>query len=229
MDAYKYDHSPHRHRIRYSLIVLLSTAAVVWGLIATVSLVNAHKSHTVVPGGTVLVPQTNTAAPMITINEPLFTMRLPSDWKQIAVQPHSVTWQAGIKGADNRWLTIYTDVLPTTLPVNRELPITVNGNQLSYGELSDNCANFTPGGTLNVAQAALLKPTVSVWQGVNFICSLNQVVDNQVGTGSSAGINTITVTGPTDGTHNYFFLYIDRNIQPDYTIFYGAIQSFRAK
>jgi hypothetical protein len=58
---------------------------------------------------------------------------------------------------------------------------------------------------------------------------LPQYIDNRIGTGSvGSGVNGVTLTGPTSGTHNYFFLYIDRNIEPDDSILYGIIQSFRA-
>jgi len=149
---------------------------------------------------------------------------------QNTVTTHSISWQATAKGADNRYLTIYIDTIPATKPVNRELPVTVHGNQLSPGELSDNCSDFTTGGTMNVSQAEKLPPTPSVWQGVNFICNIPQVINDLVGTGAVGdGVNTVTITGPTGGTHNYFFLYTDLNIQPDYTILSNAVQSFRAK
>ena len=229
MDAYKYDHGPRRHLIRHTLTILVATALGVSAVVILLNLISSRHQHRPTPGATTLVPQKSTTTPTITINQPLYSMQLPSDWKQIKTDAHSVTWQATLKNMDNRTLQVFTDVIPTTFPVNRELPVTVQGSQLLYGELSDNCANFTPGGTLDVGQAEKMKPAPSVWQGVNFICNLPQVVDNQIGTGSTAGINTLTVTGLSQGTHSYFFLYIDRNIQPDYTIIYNALQSFQAK
>jgi hypothetical protein len=229
MDAYKYGHAPRKHTLRYVLIIFLSAGAIVGGLAGLVIWINSRPSHNTVPGTTVTVPQKTANTARTTFDEPLYSFKLPSDWKIIGTKPNSITWQATIKNADNRTLTIYTDVIPTDQAVNRELPLMADGDQLKFGELSDNCANFTPGGTLDTGKAAKLKPVQSVWQGVNFICNLPQVVDNQVGTGSAAGINTVTVTGPSKGTHSYFFLYIDRNIQPDYTILYGALQTFRAK
>ena len=201
----------------------------VGGAAGTLVWLNARIANKSVPGTAVSIPQNNGSSARTAFEESLYSFQLPSDWKIIATKPNSITWQATIKGADNRMLTIYTDVIPTTYPVNRELPLNVSGNQITYDDLSDNCANFTPGGTLDTGQAVKLKPAPSVWHGVNFICNLPQVVDNQIGTGSTAGVNTVTITGPTKGTHNYFFLYIDRNVQPDYTILYSALQSFRAK
>ncbi len=185
-----------------------------------------------VSGASISIPQTITKPAVLHISEPSFTMQLPADWKQATSvdnpTQHYVTWQGTGNDDTDRSLTIYIDIIPTTTPVNRELPLTAQNNQLSYGQISDNCSGFTPGGTQDVAQAEKLAPAPSVWQGVNFICNLPRVVDNQTGSGSSAGINTVVVNGPKAGSHKYFFLYTDRNIHPDDTILYNAIQSFRA-
>lgn len=191
-----------------------------------------HKSNfKSVSGGTVYVPQKNTAQ-YLNVIEPTFTMKLPSDWKKTSevdtTTTHSITWAGTSKDDNNRSLTIYIDTIPATMPVNQELPITVHGNQISYALISGNCSDFTPGGTEDVAQAVKLAPKASVWQGVNFICNLPRVVDNQIGTGSAAGVNTFVVTGPKSGTHKYFFLYNDRNIHSDESALYNAIESFRA-
>ncbi len=161
-------------------------------------------------------------------------MQLPAGWQQTGskttASEHSISWQSKAKNADNRYLTIYVDTIPTSQPVNFELPVTVNGNQLSYGPMSDNCSDFTPGGTMNVNKAEVLPPAPSVWQGVNFICDIPKVLLDQVGTGVvGSPVNTVTITGPGSGTHKYFFLYTDLNIDPDYSILLNAVQSFRAK
>jgi len=232
MDAYKYDRSPYKRRIRHGLVVLAITTIIIAGIVGVLALANRHKkSHLPLQGTTIYVPQTSQSLSTISFDEPTFTLQLPNDWKQVSKQAHSISWQATLKNADNRSLTVYTDVIPTSQPVSRELPITVSGNQLTPGDQSDDCINFTAGGTSNVAVADQLKPAASVWDGVNFICDLPRGANNQVvGTGSlGSPVNTFTVTGPTAGTHSYFFYYEDLNIQPDYNILYTALQSFRAK
>jgi hypothetical protein len=229
---YRYGHGPSRHigrRLLLVFVVSLVVIAVVGGLFVW----STRRPRTTASGNASLVaqPASNTAFQMI--HEPDYSFQLPSDWKETGSQDttlvHSVSWQATLKGADNRYLTIYTDPVPTTLPLNRELPVTAHGASLSYGEISTNCEGFTADGTRDAAQADQLRPAPSVWLGVHFICNLPQFIDNQVGTGTvGSGVNSVTLTGPTSGTHNYFFLYIDRNIEPDYTILYGIIQSFRA-
>jgi hypothetical protein len=226
--TYTYNHSLNRHRLWRTFAVFIIIAAVIglgWLLWKQVDPVNK-----VISGATVYVPQTTKAQLMQTVEEPLFAMQLPIDWRQTSASATEYSWQSTLKGNDNRYLSVYVDKVPSSLPVDYELPLMVNGNQLMYSALSDNCVEFTPGGTLDVGQAEKLKPAPSVWQGVNFICNLPQVVDDQVGTGSVGNpINSVAITGPNGGTHNYFFLYIDRNAQPDYSILYNAVQSFHAK
>lgn len=160
-------------------------------------------------------------------------MQLPGDWKEsrriTTTGSHTIIWQATKKGQDNRSLQIFVDTIPSSMPVNRLMPVTVQGSGLIAGDISDNCATFTGGGTLDTKQAVLQKPTLAKWQGVDFMCNLPNVVDNQIGVGAVGNpINQVTITGPA-GTHKYFFLYTDRNIQPDYTILTDALQSFHAK
>jgi hypothetical protein len=228
---YSYDHRSKRHRLRQILLITVISAFVIV-VVGGIFVLSTERQRAIVKGGVRYVPQAESTTTYQTITEPYYTFRLPSDWKQIGSQDtadqHSVSWQATLKGADNRLLTIYTDPIPTSYPVNRELPVTPHGATLTLGQLSNNCESFTIGGTTNVAQAEQLKPAPSVWQGISFICNLPQFIDNQIGTGSSGSTNSVTLTGPKNGTHNYFFLYIDRNIEPNYTILYGIIQSFDA-
>jgi hypothetical protein len=189
--------------------------------------------HKVIVGKAVIVPQLITGTSVITIKEPTFTIQLPSDWVQTASidvpSDHSITWQATAKYYSDRILQIYIDTIPATTPVNAELPIQPDGNHFVVGTLSQNCSDFTPGGTQNDAQAELLAPKESEWDSVNFICDLARFTDNQVGTGTiGSQINTTTITGPTSGTHSYFFLFSDRNIVPDEAMFIDMLTSFKA-
>lgn len=232
MDAtYKLERGLKKHRLRHIVIVGIISVTVLAVLGGATWRLIGRNTPKAVTGGVVTVPQQITTTSVLNVNEPYFTMQLPADWKQTSgTIAGSFSWQATAKNEDARFLTIYIDdAIPANLPVNRELPLTAQGNQLTYGQLSPNCATFTAGGTLETTQAVKLKPALAVWQNINFICNLPNVVDNQIGTGSMAGVNTITLTGPTAGTHSYFFLYTDRTGEPDYDILYNIIQSFRAK
>lgn len=163
----------------------------------------------------------------LVVNEPLFTLQLPADWKEVERRSdhveQSVTWQAKTKDQDNRWLKIYYDVIPRGLDVNRLLPLDVVGSGVQYRQLSENCKNFT------TAKSDNKTPQPSRWDNVDFICDLASFNDNRVGTGTAGQLNATKITGARQGEHAYMFVYIDRNIQPDYTIFYDALKSFQAK
>lgn len=163
----------------------------------------------------------------VNVNEPFFSFSLPPDWKlkERIKSPNeqSITWQATKKGEDNRWFKIYFDTIPADLPVNRLLPVDIVDNTLSYRQVSDNCANFT-----TVPNPQNKTPLPSKWQGVDFICDVPNFVQNKVGVNAPGALNAATITGPTKGKHKYFFVYTDHNIQPDYTILYTIVRSFRA-
>jgi hypothetical protein len=223
---------PLAHFLLRATEVTVVVAGVCIGLFILFS--HFQPKHKIVNGKAVSVPQLVTTTPVITIKEPTYTMQLPSDWVQVASEDiptnHSVTWQATEKYYDDRILQIYVDTIPTTLPVNAELPIVADGNRFTVGQLSQNCSNFTPTGTQNTVQAETLPPKESEWDSVNFMCDIPRFTDNQIGTGAvGAAINTAVITGPTTGTHSYFFLFSDRNINPDETILYNMLASFRAR
>lgn len=169
----------------------------------------------------------------IVVDEPFFTFELPGDWKETKrnenVSYTSISWQATMKGKENRYLTLYVDKIPFDLPYNRIVTLKAQGSGISFSNVSDNCANFTVGGSADGRASPSSKPIITKWNKVDFMCNLPQSVDNQIGTGSEASPNAVTITGAKQGTHKYFFLYTDRNFQPDYTILYSALSSFRAK
>jgi hypothetical protein len=229
---YRYDHRVGKHRKRQVLVVL-ATLVTVFGLFGFIIAndLSKNKAHEQ-SGPSNNVKQVLGDTSRQTINESEFTMELPRDWKETGRKnsrtEHSISWQATKKNEDNRYLTIYIDIIPTDKAVNRLLPVTAKENGLSHGEVSDKCENFTVGGTANAQDAMKLKPAPSKFQQVDFICNLERIVDNDVGTGSNNGINTVIVAGPK-GTHKYFFLYTDRNVQPKYSILYDTLDSFKAK
>ena len=171
--------------------------------------------------------------PKLKITEPTFTLQLPADWKEVnrmqTREQHNITWQATKAKEDNRFMTVYIDILPRSMAVNKLLPLETVGDKLRHGGVSDNCAAYTEGGTLDAQSAAKAKETPAKWEEVTFICDLPRVFDNVVGTSSKEGINLITVTGKEAGKHTYFFTYTDHNVRPDYTIFTDIIESFQAR
>jgi len=227
---YRAGHTP-KHRGRKIVIVMIPVMVILAGLGGIVAWDVLKNQDTVaVSGPTNSVAQvldSQSSRQPVTIDEQLYSLQLPADWKEverrITDQEQSVGWQAKQKGEDNRWLKIYIDKIPSDLAVNRLLPVDPSGDTIAYRQLSDNCANFTNPGTNNKV------PTASKWQQINFICDLPNFVQNKVGIGSIAGLNKVEITGTTKGKHAYFLVYTDHNVQPDYNILYNALKTFRAK
>ena len=231
---YQYDHKPGRRR-RRQVLAVAGLSALILGGVGALVLGDVRKSQsTEVSGKAQTILQANDdSVNRFRVNEPLFTLELPGDWKELKRQndqtENSITWQSTRTSGDGRSLKLYIDTIPTSMAVNRLLPVSAQGSTIVPGDISENCATFTQGGTLNVYEAAKLKETPAKWNKTDFICDLPRVNDNRVGTGSAEGINSVTVTGPTKGAHKYFFLYTEHNIQPNYELLHNALRSFTAK
>lgn len=230
---YRYGHRPGRRRRTRVLIVLAVSLLIVAGVGGLLGYdLYKNRNEPVTGTGRTIAQALDESVNKLSIDEPTFTMELPSDWKEIDrkndAHNRSIKWQASKKNAENRYLELFIDIIPTTRSINRLMPVSVLGNGLTTGDISVNCASFTKGGSFNIAEAAKLSDTPAKYQSVDFICDLPRVTDNEVGTGSIGGVNSVSVKG-AKGEHKYFFLYTDRNIQPDDTIFYNAVKSFKAK
>jgi hypothetical protein len=230
---YRYGHRPEKRRPR-KLLGVLAGAFVVVGLLGALVVRDIAKNNEgPIEGESRTVSQVLSGiSQQKKIDEPFFSFELPADWKETERMNHprerSISWQAGKEGQDNRYLKLYIDTIPSDRAVNHLVPVSAQGRGLSVGDASENCATFTGGGTLDAGRAARLKPAPAKWQDVDFICNLPRVTDREVGIGSRGGMNYVELTG-SQGTHKYFFLYTDRNVQPDYNIFYEVLRSFKAK
>ncbi len=234
--TYKYGYKISRKRRPRKALLVIVLSTFILGIIGGVIYIDIKRrvSPTVEGDARVVSQVLSEAVLHYTIDEPLYTFELPGDWEEVERRntrnENSITWQATREGHDNRMLTLYVDTIPSDKPLNRLLPIKAQGNGINYANVSDNCATFTDGGTLNTREAVKKRPSPAKWQEVNFICNLENVVDNVVGTGTvGSPVNTTSIRGVSGGEHTYFFVYIDRNIQPNYSILYEALASFRAK
>lgn len=162
------------------------------------------------------------------IDEPLFALDLPKDWKLEShrTQGFNVySWHSSDTETAGRLLSIYIDSIPASLGVNRAVLVKSDGDRLiPSGEVSDNCASFT-----SKSAGAPLTASPAKWSGINFLCDLGNYLRDVVGTVSSDGLNRVELTGGTSGRHALFFTYTDNNIEPDFTIFTNALQSFKLK
>ncbi|MEZ6331378.1 MAG: hypothetical protein R3B12_05270 [Candidatus Saccharimonadales bacterium] len=135
-------------------------------------------------------------------------------------------FQSKVKDYENRWLKAYVDVIPQEYALNKLLPITVEGNRIQPGVMSEDCKSFTgapkPGAGQTSAQT-----WKATWQDVTFVCDM-ATQQNHIGTANATNGYNVPIVGPTKGKHTYFFVYIDHNIRPDTTILKNALKSFEA-
>jgi hypothetical protein len=135
------------------------------------------------------------------------------------------SWRGGTGTNDeSRRLDVYFDIMPTTLAVNRLLPVQANGDHLDVtGVTSDNCVNFTD----KTAESVQTGRAPSKWGGVNFWCDVANYERDVVAVGSTEGVNTITLTGASKGSHKILLVYTDNSASPDYSIFVAIVRSTR--
>ena len=212
----------HRHYLGYMLAVV-GAALIVVGVFYARSLTSDTKLKQSKPL-TYYVPATT--PPTAKVEEPLFTVELPTQWVNAPAPntPYTAySWRGADKSDDNaRRLDIYIDTVPLSFAANRLTPVAVVDNHLqTTGPTSDNCSNFTDRSTM--AQTGVAP---SKWSGVNFLCDLSNYERNVVVAGSTEGVNTITLTGTTTGTHRVLLVYTDNSASPNFAIFAAIIQSF---
>jgi hypothetical protein len=160
-----------------------------------------------------------------------FKITLPEGWESLGKQrPYSnqeyYEYQSKVKDYENRWLRVYLDVFPPSYPLNRILPITVEGNKIKPGQMSDDCKTFEGAPTTGSGQASS-QSWVATWQDVKFTCNMASPI-NHTGTGSEDEGIGVTVTGVNSGARKYFFVYIDHNVRPQLSILTDAVKSFEA-
>ena len=151
--------------------------------------------------------------------EPDFTISLPSSWHALPrpVGPYqSYTWQSSDTVTDGQQIEIYEDTIPGAFAVNRVLAVTGEVDHITItGSISDNCSTFTAAGT------------IAKWEGIKFLCDQYNQERDVIGTSSADGINTVILKSQqTDKSHKFFFTYTDHSINPDYTVFTNALDSF---
>lgn len=229
--SYSHHHRQHKqHNLKLGIVVLSVLASV--GVIVMVGMfiyndLRLNQSEAV-EGQERTVSQVLGNTDTKFIDEQNFSFELPGDWREIdratTDRERSITWQATLRNEDNRYLTLHINTIPDDAVV-RLLPVTVNGSRMQRGQLSGNCSSFTG------LQEQSGSRSLARWEDVDFVCDTsNRVNTNIIGTGQGGQPqNTIEVTGESSGTNQYFFLYKDQNIRPNFDILYSAVNSFRAK
>lgn len=160
----------------------------------------------------------------IKVNEPLFYLELPSDWKLARRVNKSYAnfyeWESTKKAGNDRRLQLHIDIMPKSYKLVKMQPLIIGDGKFIPGTTSGNCIDFVPE---SVSSRSGNKPIEAKWEGIKFICdptSANQTI----GTGTVEGGIAAKLGG-----HSYHFYYQDHNIRPDDSILREIISSFRAK
>ncbi|MCA9327160.1 hypothetical protein KDA14_01395 [Candidatus Saccharibacteria bacterium] len=163
----------------------------------------------------------------IAVSKPLFTLNLPSGWKEAPVPPKSDDPKFSFRSptGEARLLDIYIDDFPTPYGINKAIVLSLQGNKVTHDSVSDNCTTFTDGSKRDDRTG--LAP--AKWQGVDFQCDMAKSARAVVGTISKEGQNFFLTEGATTGQHKFFIAYTDNNINPDYTVFYKILESLTFK
>ncbi len=227
MESYQFGKRRISHRKRN---IALAVLAVILLVVAGVWAESYFRANTTIspPPAPITSIVTSNQGPAKQFDQGIFTLSLPADWvykgQQRQTAPYAPYLYENTKtnpGVEQ--LEIYVDTIPTTLGVNRVLPVQVEGARIVPTTVSDNCADFTgnkvPGSTSTPAK----------WDGFNFLCDLGNYERDVVGTSSSDGINTVKLTGQATGTHQLFFTFTDNGSTPNFNIFTDALSSFRLK
>lgn len=217
-----------RRGFRYIVIGLVLVTAVAASFMLFDARRNSKITVSTTPPQRSEVPLTTTPTKKIT--EPFFSLKLPQDFAEIerTAEPRSITWQSTDKKTTARKLKVYIDNIPANLPLNRLQPVTVSGDKIIPGDISDNCANFVGTTPMTPQLAGKVKPTPAKWQDISFICDLPNYLREVAGTGTDGpGGPNLQLQG-SQGTHRYLFIYTDHTNQPDFMIFKNILSSFIA-
>jgi hypothetical protein len=219
-----------RRKRKWIIRSLIGLVVIAIGLAGTIFVQRLlHPKTTLNQSQAVVTNVKASVVPLKTYDEAAFSIELPNDWKvgERSTAPYNVyRWQGTSKSSNATMLEIFQDTIPVNVPVNHVLAVTASGNGVAAdGEISDNCANFTKGTSPTPSSQGVH----GKWQGVDFLCDLSNTSRNVVGTSSLTGINSVTIKGPTNISHTFFFSFTDHSLSSDYTPFYNALLSFRVK
>jgi hypothetical protein len=214
--------SPHSMSVFLATVVFVGILILIGWYIVHKDIGNTTAPKTNVP--IVTEVGTGTGDEKLIVEETLFKMELPTNWKLQEKKTdipniNAYIWVSTSKGADDRRLTLHIDIMPTSYKLVKMQPLTANGATFLVGNVSDDCINFAN----TAGQVSSTAPVPARWENVNFIC--DPIKNNQtIGTGTpGASIGTKL------GSHTYYFYYEDYNIYPDNNILREVLQSFIAK
>jgi hypothetical protein len=215
-----------QRRIAFWCFVLLALIAL--GGVAFIRIRDALQPKTTISSSRSVVTKVTYKSQNHHYEEGDFTIDLPAEWQPVArpVGPYqSYTWRTAKHDSDGQIIVVYEDAYPVNFSVNRVLIVHGESDHVSVeGSVSDNCSTYTRG--VSAAPGQIGAP--AKWQGVSFLCDQTNQNRDVIGTSSLDGINTVILRSPRDGqAHKFLFTYTDYAINPDYTVFYNVLNSFK--
>jgi len=225
-------HPRQKHPWRRALVLLLLVGVVGVGTVVARHMLRDTTTIGPMPKAVVTKVIDKRGAPKH-FDQPLFSIDWPADWEVykpingIAPLP-VISWRNTAENKGVRSADLYIDAIPSTLAVNRMLPVMSNGDRLTLaGDVSDGCEKFTSGNE----QAKSRETVPATWQNVHFLCDAGNYVRHVVGIGmpDSKATNSITVTGSATGKHTIFMTYTDSSASANDGIFEAAVQSLKIK
>lgn len=212
-------------RLRKAVMILACVALVVFGCYKLLHL--NIKPSAVIRNAPARTTQFNTPNAKTHIDTSTFSVDLPAGWQTFNavtnVTPPTASYRSN--GEQIQMLSVYIDNIPSNLAVNRVVIVSSEGNGMSHGSVSDNCTSFT-NPTSDEEQKGYAD---GKWQGTTFLCDVGNYERNVVGITSPEGVNEVTLTGDKSGRHKVFITYTDNAINPNFSVFYDILSSFKLK
>lgn len=219
----KKSHKPKNPRVMLYVALVLGITLIVVAIILRKDLDTSTKEKTTDP---IITEVSQDAGNTLTIDEPLFTLKLPSDWVLKDRKNDHIAnwyiWRSTRSDAPDRTLKLYIDLLPETHKLVRMQPLYVEGNKFRLGILSGECMYFAKDAD-NERGTGDNSPVEAKWENVTFMC--DPINANQtIGTGTEEG-----GIGAKVGKHTFHFFYEDHDVRADDNIFQATLRSFEAK
>jgi hypothetical protein len=225
MQYYQLDKRTRHHRRFWITTGVLCVVGLGWFITYRLLHTTTTPSSTIHNAPPVSTIYNSNSTAKVHIDRPLFTVDLPIGWQATAVTANVnvPTYSFISPSAQAQRLDLYIDNVPHNMAVNRAVAVVAKGAGLDHENVSDNCATFTP------ATNAATGVSAGKWQGTDFLCDEGNFERDVVGTASTEGLNTISLTGPTVGSHKIFMAYANNNVNPDFAALYTILESFTLK
>ena len=161
------------------------------------------------------------------VTKPEFSVEFPAGWVERTVIPSPIgpKYTFAAPSPQAKQFDIYIDNPPTNLAINKAIAVSAQGDGMTHDRVSENCITYTDPKSKNPQTGN----APARWQEINFICDMSNTERQVVGAISRDGMNQIAVSGPKNVAHKVFVTYTDNDISPDYTVFYGILNTLHFK